>query len=75
MAARMGSRRLTVRQRLLQQQQAEQHPEPHGESGRGTGLRRGRRGGGFEAGRSPPVQGAGASATGCPARSGRARLG
>lgn len=68
MAARRGSRRLTVRQRLLQQQQAEQHPEPHGESGRSAGLRRGRRGGGFGAGRSPPVQGAGASATGCPQR-------
>lgn len=57
-----------MRQRLLQQQQAEQHPEPHGESGRSAGLRRGRRGGGFGAGRSPPVQGAGASATGCPQR-------
>lgn len=57
-----------MRQRLLQQQQAEQHPEPHGESGRSAGLRRGRRGGGFGGGRSPPVQGAGASATGCPQR-------
>lgn len=68
MAARMGSRRLTVRQRLLQQQQAEQHPKPHGESGRGAGLRQGGRGGGFEAGRSSPVRGAGASAAGCPLR-------
>lgn len=67
-AARMGWRRLTVRQRLLQQQQAEQHPKPHGESGRGAGLRQGGRGGGFEAGRSSPVRGAGASAAGCPLR-------
>lgn len=42
---RRGSR-LTVRQRFLQQQQAEEHPEPHGGSGRDAGLRRDRSGDG-----------------------------
>lgn len=42
---RRGSR-LTVRQRFLQQQQAEKHPEPHGGSGRDAGLRRDRSGDG-----------------------------
>lgn len=77
-----GGWRLTVRQRSLQQQQAEEHPEPHGGSGRGAGLRRGGRGddgsgGGFggaaAAGRSRPAPGL--PAQGSPAGEGCAASG